>query len=67
MVSYTSAWSTVQRQDIIIIIINVIIITTLNTQKETEDKYSCIVKVELNNISSMKHQFKCEWERKMLV
>lgn len=52
MVSYTSAWSTVQRQAIMIIIIinNVIVITILKTQKETEDRYSCILNVELNNI-----------------
>jgi len=66
MVSHTSAWSTVQRQAIIIIN-NVIIITTLKTQKETEDKYSCIVNVELNNIRSKKHDFKSEWESKVLV
>jgi uncharacterized protein YxeA len=62
----------VQRQAIIIIIIiiiinNVIIITTLKTRKETEDKYSSIVKVELNNIRSIKRDFKSEWESKVLV
>jgi len=66
MVSYTSAWSTVQRQAIIIIN-NVIIITTLKTQKETQDKYSCIANVELKNIRSMKHDFKSEWESKVLL
>jgi alpha-N-acetylglucosamine transferase len=66
MVSYTSAWSTVQRQAVIIIN-NVIIITTLKTQKETKDKYLCIVNVELNNIRSIKHEFKSEWESKVLV
>lgn len=66
MVSYTSAWSTVQQQAVIIIN-NVIIITTLKTQKETKDKYLCIVNVELNNIRSIKHEFKSEWESKVLV
>jgi len=56
MVSHTSAWSTVQRQAVIIINY-VIIITTLKTQKETENKYSFILKVEINNIKSTKHEF----------
>jgi hypothetical protein len=64
MVSYASAWSIVQRQAIIIIINNVIIITTLKTQKETEDKYSCIVNVELNNIRSKSMNLKVNGKAK---
>ena len=63
MVSHTSAWSTVQRQAIIIIN-NVIIITALKTQKETEDKYSRIVNVELNNIRSIEHEFRLNGKTK---